>query len=57
MEVLIEFSVMRGYNMSRGRLKSLLQHSTEIEIHKNEPELKKKILCSAYSDYKEWRNM
>lgn len=57
MEVLIEFSVMGGYTMSRGRLESLLQHSTEIEIHKNEPELKKKTLRSVYPDYKEWRNM
>ena len=57
MEVLIEFSVMGGYTMSRGRLESLLQHSTEIEIHKNEPEPKKKTLRSVYPDYKEWRNM
>lgn len=43
--------------MSRGRLKSRLQHTTEINIHKEEPEFKKKELCSTYSDYKEWRNM
>lgn len=45
-----------GCNAGRGRLESLLQHSTKTDICKEEPELKKKLLGSTYSDYEERRN-
>lgn len=46
---------MVGFNVGRGRLESLLQHSAKNGICKDEPEFK--MLCSIYSGYEEWRNM
>lgn len=46
---------MGGCSVGRGRLESLPQDGTETDIHKDEPEFKKKILRSAYSDNEGWK--